>query len=76
MAVKKGTNPYAEVDKMNRAGDAALYRAKEISAGIKEAMSEEGMKEKVMEFIFSGDPEAESPLAEIRAELETKFANK
>jgi hypothetical protein len=56
----------AENDKVARAGLSNVYKAEKLRAAVAEAMKEDGMKEAVMEYIFSGDPDAVSPLEEIR----------
>jgi len=56
-----------ESDRLTAAGNSAVYKAEKLKSEIKEALKDPEMKQAVMDFIFSGDPEAESPLAEIRS---------
>jgi hypothetical protein len=59
-------NKNKEADRFSSAGSSAVYKAERLRVAIAEAMKEDGMKEAVMEYIFSGDSDAVSPLEEIR----------
>ena len=58
-----------ESDKLSTAGISVVYKANKLREAIKTAMKDDvNMKKAVHKFIFSGDPEAISPLQEIRNE--------
>jgi len=66
MAAKKGESIHKESDRLSAAGTAAVYRVDKMQKAVKAEMQKEGVKEAVMAYIFSGDPEAISPLQEVR----------
>ena len=55
-----------EADGITRAGLSAVYKREKLRGAIKEAMQDPAMKQAVTDYIFNGDPDAVSPLAEIR----------
>lgn len=57
-----------ESDKLSSLGSSAVYRAERLRLAIKEEMAIEGVKEAVMDYIFDGNPDSVSPLAEVRKE--------
>jgi len=59
-------NKNKEADKFTSAGSSVVYKAQRLSKAISEEMKKDGVREAVMEYIFGGDPDAVSPLAEIR----------
>ncbi len=69
MAAKKGENQFTEVDKLTSVENSALTKATKHRSAIASAMTDKDMQKKVMDFIFSGDPEAVSPLDEVRKGL-------
>jgi hypothetical protein len=62
----KGMDLNKEADELTRAGNAALYKAQKEQAAVSEAMKDPETKKAVMDFIFSKDPDAVSPLDSIR----------
>jgi len=62
-SVKKGLK---EIDRISNAGTAKVFRVEKERAIIGEAMSDENLKNKVLEWIFDGDYTTASPLQEIR----------
>ena len=64
----KVKNANKELDRMNSMGSSKIYRAEKLKKEISEEMKKEGVKEAVMDYIFGGDPDAVSPLEEIRKE--------
>jgi len=61
-------NKNKEADKFSSAGNSAVYKAEKLRKAISDEMAKDGVKEAVMAYIFSNDPDAVSPLAEIRKE--------
>jgi len=59
-------NKNKEADKFSAAGSSAVYKAARLRSAIFDELQKEGVKEAVMDFIFNGNPDAVSPLAEIR----------
>jgi len=59
-------NKNKEADKFTSAGSSAVYKAQRLNKAISEEMKKDGVREAVMDYIFGGDPDAVSPLAEIR----------
>lgn len=55
-----------ESDRLTAASNKALYEHETLKAKIKEAMTYKETVRLVKEFIFSGDPEAVSPLQHLR----------
>ena len=56
-----------ESDRMSSVGTSAVYKAEKTRSEIRVALTnDEDLINKVHDFIFSGDPEAVSPLQEIR----------
>ena len=66
MAAKKGESINKESDKFTSMGTSAVNRAIKIRDKISTEMKKDGMKEAVMEFLFSKDPDAVSPLDHLR----------
>jgi len=66
MAKQKGESVYKEVDGLTAAENSKAYKANKKKDMIANALKKPGVKEEVMDFIFSGkDSDMESPLAEI-----------
>jgi hypothetical protein len=61
-------NKNKQADKMQAAGTSAVYKKDRLRAAIAEEMKKDGVKEAVMAYIFDGNPDSVSPLAEIRKE--------
>ncbi len=59
-------NKNKEADRFASAGNSAVYKAQRLSKAITEELKKDGVKEAVLDYIFGGDPDAVSPLAEIR----------
>ena len=55
-----------ESDRLSNAGASKVYKAEKLAKEIRHEMDEDGVKDAVMDFIFGGNPEAVSPLQEIR----------
>lgn len=63
----KGESVHEESDALHRAAVAALYKKQKEAAEVKDALSKDPeLMQKVKDYIFSGDPDAESPLEFIR----------
>ena len=59
-------NKNKEADNFTSAGSSAVYKTQRLNKAISEEMKKDGVREAVMDYIFGGDPDAVSPLAEIR----------
>ncbi len=63
-------NSLKELDRISNVGTSKVLKMNKDREIIREELSEDGMTQKVMDFIFDGDPESVSPLQEIRDRLE------
>jgi len=66
MAKQKGESIHKENDRMTSLGSSAVYKEYKLRDAISKEMEKDGVREAVLDFIFSGDPEAVTPLQEIR----------
>jgi len=66
MAKDKEAKASKENDSMSMKGTSAVYKAAKLSSAIKEELKKDGVKEALMDYIFGGETDAVSPLAEIR----------
>jgi hypothetical protein len=65
MAKQKGESIHKESDRMTSLGNSVIYKMGKKRDAIAKELEKDGVKEAVMAYIFSGDPEAISPLQEI-----------
>jgi hypothetical protein len=69
MAQRKGQNLYKEVDAIHRAELSEVHKKQKQAALIKDAMKDPDTAQAVKDFIFSGDPDAVSPLDKYRQDV-------